>query len=134
MLISHNWLKSYYKNTELVPEPEKVCDLFTMHAFEIESMEQRGDDYIYDIIKKALKQTYFDEEIDYRWSFFSISNITYCKSKDNNKQNNTIENLILLTQKEHANIHMVNILNMIGEGIKNGYIIFDKNNKEYKWV
>ena len=53
---------------------------------------------------------------------------------DGNKQNNTIENLILLTQKEHANIHMVNILNMIGEGIKNGYIIFDKNNKEYKWV
>lgn len=49
MLISHNWLKSYYKNPELVPEPQKVCDLFTMHAFEIESMEQRGDDYIYDI-------------------------------------------------------------------------------------
>ena len=49
MLISHNWLKSYYKNPEILPNPQKICDLFTMHAFEIESMEQKADDYIYDI-------------------------------------------------------------------------------------
>ena len=49
MLISHNWLKTYFKNPEKLPSPEKVGDLFTMHAFEIESLEQKGDDYIYDI-------------------------------------------------------------------------------------
>ncbi len=49
MLISYNWLKSYYKNPELVPTPEKVCDLFTMHAFEIESLDQKEGDYVFDI-------------------------------------------------------------------------------------
>ena len=49
MLISHNWLKSYYKNPEILPDPEKIGELFTMHAFEIESLEEKDGDYIYDI-------------------------------------------------------------------------------------
>lgn len=49
MLISHNWLKSYYTNPEKVPAPKQVAELFTMHAFEVESMEEKGDDTIYDI-------------------------------------------------------------------------------------
>jgi phenylalanyl-tRNA synthetase beta chain len=49
MLISHNWLKTYFKNPEKLPSPEEIGELFTMHAFEIESLEQKGDDYIYDI-------------------------------------------------------------------------------------
>lgn len=49
MLISHNWLKSYYTNPEKVPAPKQVAELFTMHAFEVESVEEKGDDTIYDI-------------------------------------------------------------------------------------
>ena len=49
MLLSHNWLKSYYTNPEALPEPHKVAELFTMHAFEVESVEQKGGDTVYDI-------------------------------------------------------------------------------------
>jgi phenylalanyl-tRNA synthetase beta chain len=49
MLISHNWLQSYFKNPEKLPAPKDIADLFTMHAFEIESLEEKDGDYIYDI-------------------------------------------------------------------------------------
>ncbi|MEN9604414.1 MAG: hypothetical protein RJB39_99 [Candidatus Parcubacteria bacterium] len=49
MLLSHNWLKSYYTNPETMPEPKKVAELFTMRAFEVEGIEEKGDDTIYDI-------------------------------------------------------------------------------------
>lgn len=49
MLLSHNWLKSYYTNRDALPEPQKVAELFTMHAFEVESVEEKGSDTIYDI-------------------------------------------------------------------------------------
>lgn len=49
MLISHNWLTTYYKNSEILPSPKDIGDLLTMHAFEIESLEEKGDDFIYDI-------------------------------------------------------------------------------------
>ncbi len=49
MLLSHNWLTQYYTNPEAVPTPEKVADFFTMRAFEIESIEKKGDDTIYDL-------------------------------------------------------------------------------------
>jgi phenylalanyl-tRNA synthetase beta chain len=49
MLISHNWLTTYYKNPEILPSPKEIAELFTMHAFEIESLEEKGDDFIYDI-------------------------------------------------------------------------------------
>lgn len=49
MLISYNWLTSYMVNPEKMPTPEQVADIFTMRAFEIESMEKKGDDTVYDI-------------------------------------------------------------------------------------
>ena len=49
MLISHNWLTTYYKNPEILPSPKEIAQLFTMHAFEIESLEEKEDDFIYDI-------------------------------------------------------------------------------------
>lgn len=49
MLISHNTLTTYYKNPEVLPSIKETGDLFTMHAFEIESLEEKADDFIYDI-------------------------------------------------------------------------------------
>lgn len=50
MIISYTWLSSYMTNAETaMPDPKTVADLFTMRAFEIESMEAQGDDTIYDI-------------------------------------------------------------------------------------
>lgn len=49
MLLSHNWLKSYYENKELMPEPQVVADLLTMRAFEVESVKTVDDDTIYEI-------------------------------------------------------------------------------------
>ncbi|MBC7981595.1 hypothetical protein H7X65_00795 [Candidatus Parcubacteria bacterium] len=40
---------TYYKNPEILPSPKEIGELFTMHAFEIESLEEKGDDFIYDI-------------------------------------------------------------------------------------
>ena len=58
MLISHNWLKGYYTNPEAVPAPEKVAELFTMRAFEVESMEEKGGDTIYDLKLTADRAPY----------------------------------------------------------------------------
>jgi phenylalanyl-tRNA synthetase beta chain len=49
MIISYNWLKSYMTNPEAMPTPEKIADLFTMRAFEVESVEEKDGDTIYDI-------------------------------------------------------------------------------------
>lgn len=49
MLISYNWLSTYYKNPEKLPTPQKLVDTLTMHAFEVDSFEEKGDDFIYDI-------------------------------------------------------------------------------------
>ncbi len=49
MLISHNWLTTYYKNPEILPSPKEIGEILTMHAFEIESLEEKDDDFIYDI-------------------------------------------------------------------------------------
>lgn len=40
---------TYYKNPEILPSPKEIGELFTMHAFEIESLEEKNDDFIYDI-------------------------------------------------------------------------------------
>lgn len=58
MLISHNWLKGYYTNPEVVPVPEKVAELFTMRAFEVESMEEKDGDTVYDIKLTADRAPY----------------------------------------------------------------------------
>ena len=49
MLISHNWLTTYYKNPETLPPPKEIEELLTMHAFEVDSFEQKTDDFIYDL-------------------------------------------------------------------------------------
>ncbi|MBI5817185.1 MAG: C40 family peptidase [Candidatus Yonathbacteria bacterium] len=47
MLISHNWLQSYFK--EKLPPPEKVAELLIFHVFEVESIEKKGSDTILDV-------------------------------------------------------------------------------------
>lgn len=49
MLISYNWLTSYMVNPEDMPTPEQVADIFTMRSFEIESIEKKDGDTVYDI-------------------------------------------------------------------------------------
>ncbi len=39
MLVSYNWLQTYFK--EKLPEPEKLADIITMGIFEIEGIERR---------------------------------------------------------------------------------------------
>lgn len=59
MLISYKWLSSYMTNAETaMPSPETVADLFTMRAFEIESMEEKGGDIVYDIKLTADRSPY----------------------------------------------------------------------------
>lgn len=40
MLVSYNWLQTYFK--EKLPEPEKLADIITMGIFEIEGIERRA--------------------------------------------------------------------------------------------
>ncbi|MBI5005068.1 MAG: C40 family peptidase [Candidatus Lloydbacteria bacterium] len=47
MTISYNWLQSFFN--EKLPAPEKVAELLTMHAFEVESFEKKGGDTIFEI-------------------------------------------------------------------------------------
>ena len=51
MKISYTWLQSFF--LEKLPTPEKVAELFTMHAFEVESVEAisraSGPDWILDV-------------------------------------------------------------------------------------
>jgi phenylalanyl-tRNA synthetase beta chain len=49
MLISYNWLSTYYKNPEVLPTPQRLVDILTMHAFEVDSFEEKNDDFIYDL-------------------------------------------------------------------------------------
>lgn len=46
MKISYNWLKWYIPD---VPEPEKLSDIFTYHVAEVESVEKKDGDSIFDI-------------------------------------------------------------------------------------
>lgn len=45
MNFSYNWLKQYVK----LPKPEKLVELLTMHAFEVESIKKVKGDYVLDI-------------------------------------------------------------------------------------
>jgi len=47
MKISYNWLKKYLKNK--LPEPKELAEILTLHSFEIENVEKKGDDYVLDI-------------------------------------------------------------------------------------
>lgn len=39
MLISYNWIKTYFKDS--IPEPKELADIITMGAFEIDGMEEK---------------------------------------------------------------------------------------------
>jgi len=45
MLFSYNWLKEYLK----LPKPEKLAEVLTMHAFEVEEVKKVGGDFYLDI-------------------------------------------------------------------------------------
>lgn len=47
MKVSYNWLQNYF--TDKLPEPEKILEGITFHAFEIESMDQVGNDTVFDV-------------------------------------------------------------------------------------
>lgn len=47
MKISRNWLQGYFKDA--LPEAQALADALTFHAFEIESVEQMGDDVVLDV-------------------------------------------------------------------------------------
>ena len=46
MKFSYNWIKEFLPN---LPKPEKVAELFTMHAFEVEDVKRVGSDWVLDI-------------------------------------------------------------------------------------
>jgi phenylalanyl-tRNA synthetase beta chain len=47
MLISYNWLKDYLG--EDIPSVEEITELLTFHAFEIDGVEDKGDDKVIDV-------------------------------------------------------------------------------------
>ncbi len=47
MLISYKWLQHYFPKP--LPKPEELARLFTFHAFEVEGMEKKGEDTIFDV-------------------------------------------------------------------------------------
>ncbi|MBI2889125.1 MAG: phenylalanine--tRNA ligase subunit beta [Candidatus Liptonbacteria bacterium] len=47
MLISYNWLQSYFE--EKLPPPEELAELFTFHFSEVEEMEKVGSDTVFDL-------------------------------------------------------------------------------------
>jgi phenylalanyl-tRNA synthetase beta chain len=55
MKYSYSWLKEYVPQ---IPEPEKLVELLTMRAFEVDSCEKSGNDFILDI--KVLPNRAFD--------------------------------------------------------------------------
>ena len=55
MKYSYLWLKEYVPQ---IPEPKKLVELLTMRAFEVESCEKSGNDYVLDI--KVLPNRAFD--------------------------------------------------------------------------
>lgn len=46
MKISYNWLKWYIPE---VPDAQKLADILTYHLAEVETVEEKGDDFIFDI-------------------------------------------------------------------------------------
>jgi len=47
MLVSYKWLQDFFDDT--LPSPEEVADVLTFGAFEIEGIQQTGDDTIIDV-------------------------------------------------------------------------------------
>lgn len=59
MLVSYNWLQTYFK--EKLPEPEKLADIITMGIFEIEAVERRAK--AADSIDGAVEDTVLDVKV-----------------------------------------------------------------------
>jgi phenylalanyl-tRNA synthetase beta chain len=47
MKFSYNWLQNYFE--EKLPVPEKISEGIIFHSFEVEEIEKKGDDTIFDI-------------------------------------------------------------------------------------
>lgn len=47
MLISYNWIQSYFKDQ--LPAPQELADIITMGVFEIDGMEEKDGDTIFDV-------------------------------------------------------------------------------------
>jgi len=47
MIVSYKWLQTYFEKE--LPKPERLADILTRGAFEVEGVEQRGDDLILDV-------------------------------------------------------------------------------------
>ena len=47
MLVSFNWLQEYIGDA--IPSVEKITELLTFHSFEIEDVQQVGDDWVIDV-------------------------------------------------------------------------------------
>lgn len=47
MIVSYNWLQKYFENK--LPPPKEVSDTLIFHAFEVESIEPQGEDYVFDV-------------------------------------------------------------------------------------
>ncbi|MBM4177210.1 phenylalanine--tRNA ligase subunit beta [Candidatus Gribaldobacteria bacterium] len=47
MKFSYNWIKDYVVG--VLPKPEKLAEFFTFHSFEVESVEKKRQDYIFDL-------------------------------------------------------------------------------------
>jgi len=48
MKVSYNWLQEKYFDKPL-PAPEKLAELLSAHAFDVEGIEKIGDDTVFDI-------------------------------------------------------------------------------------
>ena len=78
MKYSYNWLKEYVPQ---IPEPKKLVELLTMRAFEVESCEKSGNDFVLDI--KVLPNRAFDclSHIGMAREIAAIANVGF-KNKD----------------------------------------------------
>lgn len=47
MKVSYNWLQSFF--SKKLPKPEKVAEVLTMHSFEVENIEKKGKDFVFNI-------------------------------------------------------------------------------------
>jgi len=47
MLFSYNWLQLFFKKK--LPKPEKLAEILSMHFFEVEEVEKKGNDWTLDV-------------------------------------------------------------------------------------
>jgi phenylalanyl-tRNA synthetase beta chain len=71
MKVSYNWLQTYFKDP--LPSPEKLIELITFHAFEIEGTERIGADTIIDVKVLPDRACY---ALSHRGIAFEVSAIT----------------------------------------------------------